>query len=291
MEAAIKKAKALIEAMGYISAFKDKIVVVKLGGSILEDLDLQKKLLKDVAFMKTVGMRPVLVHGGGKHISRAMEESGIEPEWVQGRRYTDKRTLNIVEHTLIHDVNAGICKMLEEFGCSTMALHSLSSCVLFAKPIELKTDDGRRLDIGLVGEVNSVNSELITNLCAAGTIPVIAPIGIDRTGQKLNINADSAAGMVAASVKAEKFVLLSDTHGILRDINDPQSRMSSLTEEEVKELIKQGVISAGMLPKVESCFIALDGGVRKAHTIDGRIEHSLLLEIYTDIGIGTQIVL
>ena len=290
MKAAIEKAKALIEAMEYISAFKDKIVVVKLGGSILEDADLQKKLLKDIAFMKTVGMRPVLVHGGGKHISRAMEESGIEPVWVQGRRYTDKRTLNIVEHTLIHDVNTPICKTLETVGCSTMALHSLSSCVLFAKPIELKTDDGRRLDVGLVGEVDRVNSELIVNLCAAGTIPVIAPIGIDRSGQKLNINADSAAGMVAASVKAEKFVLLSDTHGIRRDINDPESRISSLTEDEVKELIATGVISAGMLPKVESCFIALDGGVRKAHTIDGRIEHSLLLEIYTDLGVGTQIV-
>jgi acetylglutamate kinase len=290
MQAAIKKAKAMIEAMEYIRAFKDKIVVVKLGGSILEDIELQHKLLKDIAFMKIVGMRPVIVHGGGKHISQAMEQSGIEPQWVHGRRYTDKRTLTIVERTLIHEINAGICSSLKDLGCSTMALHSLGSCVIFAKPLELKTQDGRRLDLGLVGEVDKVNSELIVNLCAAGTIPVIAPIGIDKNGQKLNINADSAAGMVAASVKAEKFVLLSDTHGILMDVNDPESRISSLTEDQVKELINRGIISAGMLPKVEACFIALDGGVGKAHTIDGRIEHSLLLEIYTEQGIGTQII-
>ena len=289
MEQAIKKARALIEAMEYIRCFKDKIVVVKLGGSILEDLDLQRKLLKDVAFMATVGMKPILVHGGGKHISKAMQSSGIEPVWVHGRRYTDERTLTIVERTLINEVNTPICKSLEELGCKAMALHSLSSCVLFAKPLELKSEDGRRLDVGLVGEITKVNAELLIHLCNAGVIPVIAPIGIDRSGKKFNINADSAAGMVAAAVKAEKYVVLSDTHGILKDVSDPESRISSLNEDAVRELISQGVITSGMLPKVDSCFTALDGGAGKAHTIDGRIEHSLLLEIYTDKGIGTEI--
>ncbi len=289
MEAAIKKAKALIEAMEYIRRFKDKIVVVKLGGSILDDMDLQRKLLKDIVFMSTVGMRPIIVHGGGKHISRAMNDAGIEPVWVHGRRYTDERTLKIVEHTLIHEVNEKLCESINEMGCEAMGLHSLSSCVLFAKPLELRSDDGRKLDIGLVGEVETVNAELLTNLCAAGTIPVIAPIGIDKNGRKHNINADSAAGMVAAAVKAQKFVLLSDIHGILADIDDPESRFSTLNEEEVKDLIKAGTITTGMLPKVDACFKALEGGVAKAHTIDGRIEHSLLLEIYTDKGIGTQI--
>lgn len=290
MELAIRKAKALIEAMEYIRCFRDKIVVVKLGGSILEDVELQKQLLKDVVFMSTVGMRPIIVHGGGKHISRAMGEAGIEPVWVHGRRYTDERTLTIVEHTLIHEVNSKLCQSITELGCEAMALHSLSSCVLFAKPLDLKTEDGRRLDIGLVGEVEKVNAELLRNLCASGTIPVIAPIGIDKTGKKLNINADSVAGMVAAAVKAEKLVMLSDTHGILRDVNDPESRISSLDEDEVKKLIAEGVITSGMLPKVDACFTALEGGVNKTHSIDGRIEHSLLLEIYTDMGIGTEIV-
>lgn len=289
LEAAIKKAKALIEAMEYIRRFKGKIVVVKLGGSILEDMDLQRKLLKDIVFMSTVGMRPIIVHGGGKHISIAMNEAGIEPLWVHGRRYTDERTLKIVEHTLINEVNSRLCDSINEMGCKAMGLHSLSSCVLFAKPLVLKSDDGRKLDIGLVGEVEQVSSDLLINLCEAGTIPVIAPIGIDKSGKKYNINADSAAGMVAAAVKAQKIVMLSDIHGILADIDDDESRFSTLNEEEVKDLIKAGTITTGMLPKVAACFAALDGGVDKAHTIDGRIEHSLLLEIYTDKGVGTQI--
>ncbi len=290
MEDAIKKAKGLIEAQEYIRCFRDKIVVIKLGGSILEDSELQYKLLKDVVFMATVGMRPIIVHGGGKHISKAMEEAGIEPVWVHGRRYTDERTLKIVEHTIINEINKPICQTLKLLGGDAMGLHSLSSCVLLAKPLDMKTEDGRRIDLGLVGEVEQVNAELLVKLCAGGTIPVIAPVGIDKTGKKLNINADSAAGKVAAAVKAEKFVLLSDTHGIRKDISDPESYISSLNEQEVKELIAKGIITAGMLPKVESCFTALDGGVKKAHTIDGRIEHSLLLEIYTEKGIGTQIV-
>ncbi|MCK4293085.1 MAG: acetylglutamate kinase [Planctomycetes bacterium] len=290
MEAAIAKAGALIEAMGYIRGFAGRIVVVKLGGSVLDDTSLQKKLLTDIAFMATVGMRPIIVHGGGKAITRAMSEAGIEPVWVQGRRYTDERTLTIAEHTLVHKVNTPICEMLSELGCEPMGLHSLSSCVLFAELLRLAGEDGRKLDIGFVGQVTKVNGELLKKLCADGTIPVIASVAKDKAGGKLNVNADSAAGMVAAEVAAEKLVMVSDTHGIRRDIDDPDSWISSLNEKQIKEMIEAGIITDAMFPKVEACLTALAAGVKKAHIIDGRIAHSLLLEIYTDKGIGTEIV-
>jgi acetylglutamate kinase len=277
--------------MGYIRSFKDKIVVVKLGGSILDDLELQRKLLVDVAFMATVGMRPILVHGGGKAITQAMTESGLEPVWVHGRRYTDERTLAIAEHVLVNKMNTPMCQILNGLGCKAMGMHSLSSCVVFADPLRLSNGDGRKIDLGLVGEVTEVNGDLLKTLCQAGVIPVIAPIARAKTGGvKLNCNADTVAGKVAAAVEAEKFVALSDTHGILRDVNDPESRISSVSEAEINEMIKDGTINKGMLPKVESCLVALDGGVKKAHIIDGRFEHSLLLEIYTDKGVGTQII-
>lgn len=290
MEEAIAKAGALIEAMEYIRQFRGKIVVIKLGGSILDDEGLQRKLLKDVVFMQTVGMQPIIVHGGGKAITKAMEQAGLEPVWVQGRRYTDERTLAIAEHVLVHKTNTPICKMIAEMGGNPMGLHSLSSCVLVAEPLRLANGDGRKIDLGFVGNVTDVNATLLKTLCAAGTIPVIAPVARDKAGGTLNVNADSAAGKVAAAVDAEKIVVLSDTHGILRDMKDPASRVSSLDQAQIKEMIAGGIITSGMMPKVEACLIALDGGVKKAHIIDGRIEHSLLLEIYTEKGIGTQIV-
>jgi acetylglutamate kinase len=290
MEQAIQKAKALIEAMPYIRNFKDKVVVVKLGGSILDDMDLQKKLLADIVFMSSVGIRPVIVHGGGKAITRAMSQAGLEPVWVHGRRYTDKRTLTIVEHTLINKVNTPIVETIDELGAKAMGLTSLSSCALFAEPLKLVGEAGRKLDVGLVGKVNSVNAEMLMTLCNAGTIPVIAPVAIDKTGGKLNVNADSAAGMVASEITAEKLVMVSDTHGIRQDVNDPESWISSASEAQIEEMIADGTITSGMRPKTDACITALDGGVNKAHIIDGRIEHSLLLEIYTDKGIGTQII-
>ncbi len=287
---AIEKAKALIAAMEYIRLFRGKIVVVKLGGSVLDDIELRKKLLTDVVFMATVGIQPVLVHGGGKAITKAMNESGIEPQWVNGRRYTDERAMAIVEHVLVHDMNASICETIKQLGSDAMGMHSLSSCVLFAEPLRYTDYEGRKIDLGLVGEVKNVNSTLLKTLCGSGTIPVIAPVAIDRAGGKLNVNADSAAGKVAAAIEAEKFVSVSDTNGILKDINDTDSGIESATEAEIKQMINSGVINEGMLPKVEACLLALDGGVKKAHIIDGRIQHSLLLEIYTEEGVGTQIV-
>ena len=290
MKQAIAKAGALIEAMEYIRRFRGRIVVIKLGGSILEDMQLQKKLLTDIAFMATVGMQPIIVHGGGKAITKAMNEAGMEPVWVHGRRYTDKRTLAIVEHTLVHKINSPICKSLAELDCEAMGLHSLSSCVLLAEPLRLTGQNGRKLDVGLVGQIKEINTHLLKTLCTAGTIPVIAPVARDKTGGRLNVNADSVAGKVAAAVQAEKLVVLSDTHGILTDRHDPQSCLSSVDEKQIKKMIAGSIINEGMLPKVDACVTALDGGVKKAHIIDGRIEHSLLLEIYTDKGIGTQII-
>ncbi|MHC4563850.1 MAG: acetylglutamate kinase [Planctomycetota bacterium] len=290
MEKAIAKADALIEAMEYIRGFRDRVVVVKLGGSVLDDPAAQRNLLTDVAFMATVGMRPIIVHGGGKAITRAMNEAGLEPVWVQGRRYTDQRTLNIAEHTLVRQVNEPMCRVLEELGVHPMGLHSLDSCVLFAETLRLAGEEGRKIDLGLVGNVTHVNGKLLKTLCDDGTIPVIASVALDKKGGKLNVNADSAAGKVAAAVVAEKFVVVSDTHGIRRDISDPDSWVSHLDEAQIKEMIDAAIITDAMLPKVEACLTALEAGVRKAHIIDGRIAHSLLLEIYTDKGIGTEIV-
>jgi len=290
VEEAIAKAGALIEAMEYIRKFRSRIVVVKLGGSVLEDACLQKKMLADIAFMATVGIRAIIVHGGGKAITKAMNEAGLEPVWVQGLRYTDERVLNIVEHTLVQKINVPICETLKELGCYPTGLHSLSSCVLFAETLRLEGEDGRKVDLGLVGRVTEVNGHLLKTLCDNGTIPVIASVARDKSGGRLNVNADSAAGVVAATLEAEKLVVVSDTHGVRKDINDPASWVSSLDEKQIKDMIDAGIISDAMLPKVEACITALDGGANKAHIIDGRIEHSLLLEIYTDKGVGTQII-
>lgn len=289
MKQAIAKAAALVEANEYIRRFRDKIVVIKLGGSVLDDKSKQEKLLCDIEFMTTVGMQPVIVHGGGKAISRAMDNAGLEPEWVQGRRYTDHRVLTIAEHTLIKEINEPISKTLNKLGTAAMGLHTLGSCVLFANTLRLKGENGRKIDLGYVGQIENVNGKLIQTLCKAGTVPIIAPVAQGVSGGKLNVNADSAAGIVASKLKAEKLVMVSDTHGIRSDIDNPDSWISSLDERQIKKMISDGIIGDAMLPKIDACITALDGGVKKTHIIDGRIEHSLLLEIYTDKGIGTEI--
>ena len=288
MEEAIAKATTLAEALGYIQRFSGKIVVVKVGGSIMDNEQALTEMLTDAVFMNTVGMRPVIVHGGGKAISKAMEQSGLEVQFVQGRRYTDQRTLAVVEHVLCNEVNRHLAALIEEIGSPAMSMHTLSSGVLFGEKLFLE-EDGRRIDLGFVGRVTEVNAKLLRLLCEANTIPVIAPLARSRTGQKLNCNADTAAGEVAAALKAEKFVVVSDTHGIRRDPDDPESVAGVLCEAEIRRMIDEGVISSGMLPKVEACLRALDAGVQRAHIIDGRFGHSLLLEIFTDQGVGTLI--
>ena len=288
MEQAIAKAQTLIEALAYIQRFLDKVVVVKIGGSVMDDPKALKDLLADVVFMNTVGMRPVVVHGGGKAISQAMESRGLEVQFVQGRRYTDQRTLNVVEHVLCNEINRHIVMTIEAIGASAMGLHTLSSGVLFAEKLFLE-EDGRKIDLGFVGQINSVNTKLLSLLCLADTIPVIAPLGRDKTGVKLNCNADTAAGEVAAELKAEKLVVVSDTHGIRKDPKNPDSLIPQLSESQIREMIADGTISSGMLPKVEACLRALEGGVARTHIIDGRFPHSLLLEIFSDRGVGTLI--
>jgi acetylglutamate kinase len=290
LQDAINKAAALVEAHAYIRSFAGRVVVVKVGGSIMDDPAALEALLQDACFMHSVGMRPVLVHGGGKSITSAMEQAGLEAQFVQGRRYTDDRTLAIAEHVLVNEINAGMVRAIREAGHQAMGLHSLSSCAVFGKRLFLAGEGGRKIDVGFVGEVTSVNGALLRAVTQAGIIPVIAPIARDPAGGKLNINADSVAGYVAAAVQAEKIVLVSDTHGI-RKSADPDDLARHLDRDEIAALVDSGVISEGMLPKVEASLTALEGGVNKAHIIDGRIPHALLLEVYTDAGVGTEIVL
>jgi len=291
VESAIGKAEALVEALGYIQRFNHKVVVVKVGGSIMDDEAALSNLLTDIVFMNYVGMQPVLVHGGGKAINDAMHKAGLEPQMVQGRRYTDERTLALAEHVLCEQINKFIVNFIQSQGCEAMGLHSLSSNVLFAEKTYLNGPDGRRIDLGLVGDVKSVNSRLLQLLVQADSIPCIATIARDDTGGRLNVNADTAAGAVAAAMKAEKMVVVSDTHGIRTRPDDSTSQVTHLNVEQIDELVRSGVITSGMLPKVEACVAALRAGVNKTHIIDGRIPHALLLEIYTEAGIGTEIVL
>ena len=290
MQQAIDKAAALVEAHAYIRAFRGAVVVVKIGGSIMDEPDTLAALVQDVCFLASVGMRPILVHGGGKAINDRMAKAGLEPQFVQGRRYTDDRTLALAEDVLVNGINRQIIETVNEFGHEAMGLHSLGSCVVFGRRLKLAGEGGRQIDLGLVGEVEDVNARLLRAVLDTKLIPVIAPIARDRAGGKLNINADSVAGRVAAAVDAEKLVLVSDTHGI-RKSDDVDDLAHHLDRAEIADLVERGIITAGMLPKVEASLVAVSAGVRKAHIIDGRIPHALLLEVYTDTGIGTEIVL
>ncbi|MEI7835340.1 MAG: acetylglutamate kinase [Planctomycetota bacterium] len=288
MQEAIAKAATLIEALGYIQRFRGKIVVVKMGGSIMDDAQAMNDMLTDVVFLSAVGMHPVIVHGGGKAISSAMEARGLEVQFVQGRRYTDQRSLTVVEHVLCNEINQAIVDRINALGGSAMPMHTLGSCVLFGEKLFLE-EDSRKIDLGFVGQVTEVNGTLVELLCRSGMVPVIAPLARDRTGGRLNCNADTAAGEVAAALKAEKFVCVSDTHGVRRDPKDPDSLATSLTEAEIVTMIASGAIDGGMLPKTNACLRALEAGVSRAHIIDGKFPHSLLLEIFSDRGVGTLI--
>jgi len=288
---AMNKADILVEAMGWISMFRDKTTVIKLGGSVLDHPDSLHHLLLDVCFMSVVGMRPVIVHGGGKRINQAMEEAGLQPRFIQGRRYTDAATLEIVQRVLAEETNQYLAGQLEKLGGRAMTLNFSSTPVLEGRKLTLD-ESGEPLDLGFVGEVTSVDRRVIDNLCYAGQIPVIPSMCLDEEheGGVLNVNADSAAMAVAQALNAEKLVFVSDIPGVLRDVNDPSSRIPSLTPAKVERLIAEGVIQGGMIPKVEACLSVLSRGVSKVHIVDGRLRHSLLIEIYTTEGVGTQFV-
>jgi acetylglutamate kinase len=289
MDDAIRKAEALIEALSYIRTFRDRLTVIKLGGSAMEDPAALTATLQDVIFMATVGLRPILVHGGGKPIDRAMAAAGLVPRKVLGRRYTDRATLDIVVRVLIDEINTGIVKQIHRMGGRAVGLHSPPLPVLFGRRLTLPGDDGRPVDLGHVGTVTDVAVELIQSFCAGSVVPVIPSLALDEDGGWLNVNADTAAAGVAVHLSAEKLVFLSDTPGILLDRRDSSTLIASLDAGGCQDLIARGIIDSGMIPKVEACLDSLRGGVRKTHMIDGRLRHSLLLEIYTDRGVGTEI--
>ena len=289
MKLAIEKADTLIEALGWIKEFRDKTTVIKLGGSVLDNQEMLHHILMDVLFMETVGMRPVIVHGGGSRISSAMNDAGIEPRFVHGRRYTDSATLEIVEKVLARQTNEFLAEEFEKIGGRAMTLNFESTPVLRGELIELNDDEGQPIDLGFVGSVTEVDRLVIDNLCYAGQVPFIPSMCETVDGQKLNVNADTVATKVAQELNADKLVFLSDIPGVLTDPDDPESLISTLTPTRARELIKDGVISGGMIPKVEACLETIDRGVRKVHIVDGRLRHSLLLEVYTSSGIGTVI--
>lgn len=288
-EEAIRKADVLIEALGYIRKFHGRFTVIKLGGSVMEHPESLRALLVDIVFMQTVGMRPVVVHGGGKAITAAMARSGREPVFVQGRRYTDEPTLEIVARVLAEEVNTDIVRHILKFGGRATGLHHKSTPCLFGRRITLPGEDGRPIDLGRVGEVTEVDSAQIENFCLAGVVPVLPSLAEADDGGLLNVNADTAAAAVARALGAEKLVFLTDTPGILRDQTDPTTLLTALTPVDCRDLIRDGVIAGGMIPKIEACLDSLQAGVRKIHIIDGRVRHSLLLEIFTESGVGTEI--
>ena len=290
MHQAITKADTLIEALAWIRRFRDKITVIKLGGSVLEDPEARRHVLLDIVFMETVGMRPVVVHGGGVAISRAMAEAGIEPRFVHGRRYTDAATLEIVRNVLGGEINRGLARDIEKYGGRAMNLSSETSNVLFGKHLKMTDEEGAEIDLGEVGEVTRVDRAVIENLCYAGQVPVIPSICENELGEHLNVNADTAAQAVAESLGAEKLVILSDVNGVRVDKSDPDTLIHSLTASQARQMIQDGSIEASMIPKIEACLATLQRGVRKIHIIDGQLRHSLLLEIYTSSGIGTQLI-
>lgn len=293
MQEAIEKADVLIEALGWIRRFRDKTTVIKLGGSVMEDPEALRHLLVDIVFMETVGMRLIVVHGGGAAISRAMAEAQLEPRFIQGRRYTDEATLAIVQRVLAGEINEDLAARIEEYGGRAMPLNFMGETnnnVLFGERLTLPGPDGKPLDLGYVGAVTRVDRATIENLCYAGQVPIIPSMCETAEGERLNVNADTAATAVAQAVGAEKLVFLSDVNGVREDKNDPESLIHSLTSAQARALIASGKIESGMIPKVEACLETLRQGVSKIHIIDGRLRHSLLLEIYTNRGVGTEIV-
>jgi acetylglutamate kinase len=285
VQEAIEKANTLIEAMGWIRKFRGKTTVIKLGGSLLEDEDARRHILLDIIFMETVGMRPVVVHGGGKAITQALQQKGIEAQFVRGRRVTDPATLEVVRDVLAGELNVQLTQEIERLGGRAINLSPHTTNVLFGE--KLITDDG--IDLGAVGHVTRVDRDVIEGLSYTDQVPVIPSMCAGSGGELYNVNADTAAMAVAEALGAEKLVFLSDVNGVRRNKDDPETIIHSLSAAEARELIACGVIESGMIPKVEACLQTLDRGVGKVHIIDGRLRHSLLLEIYTTSGVGTEI--
>ena len=288
-----KTADVLIEALPYIRRFYDRRIVIKYGGAAMEDESLIHSVMQDIVLMKYVGIRPIIVHGGGPRISAWMDKVGKVPEFIQGLRVTDAETVEIAEMVL-GLINKEIVARINQHGGKAIGLSGKDANLILAEKQETQITDenGQHIDVdlGFVGKIIGVNTESVMALDRAGYIPIIAPIGIGVDGQTYNINADTMAGEIASAFQAEKLIVLTDTRGILRDLSDTASLMPTLRMREIDKLIGDGFIAGGMLPKVEACTTALIGGVYKTHIIDGRIPHSLLLEVFTEGGIGTEII-
>ena len=283
MDKIMKKAEVLIEALPYIQQFNRKIIVVKYGGSAMSNEELQKNVIKDVTLLKLVGFKPIIVHGGGKEISRWVAKTGKEAQFINGLRVTDDETMEIAEMVL-NKVNKSLVTMVQELGVNAVGISGKDGGLL---KVEKKYADGQ--DIGFVGDVKEVNANVIYDLLENDFLPIVAPIGLDDKFQTYNINADDAACAIAKAVGADKLVFLTDIEGLYKDINDKSSFISRLTASQADALIEDGFIGGGMLPKLNNCTSAIKNGVNRVHILDGRILHCLLLEIFTHEGIGTAI--
>ncbi len=285
MEKYIEKAGILIEALPYIQQLQGKTVVIKYGGSAMMSESLTEKILQDIILLKYVGMKPIVVHGGGNDINRMLDKLEIEPKFVEGLRVTDAATMDVVQMVLTGTINKNIVSNLCTLGGKAIGLCGKDANLITAK----KLINASGVDYGYVGEVTGVNTKLLDILTSDEYIPVIAPIGTDEKGNTYNINADTVAGEIAVATKAEKLMFLTDTDGIRRDPKDPDSLIHIISEGEINEMIHTGQINGGMLPKVAGCIRALDNGVNRTHILNGTIEHPIILEIFTDAGIGTMV--
>jgi len=283
VKAAIKKSEVLIEALPYIRKFFEKTIVIKYGGAAVEEKGIEKGILEDIIFMNYAGMRPIIVHGGGPYISKMMKRSGLEPRFIGGRRVTDAQTVHIIDRAL-RTINKKIVGTLKNMGAKAFGMSGKENGMIKVKKLKCEHD------LGFVGEVTSVDTTVVKRLIKDNIIPVIYPLGIGRDGNTYNVNADDVASSLATALKAEKFVLLTNVNGIMKDRKDPKTLYDTIKAPEVERLIKRNIVNAGMIPKARACINATKGGVKKAHILNAGVPHALLLEIFTDEGIGTEIV-
>lgn len=283
MQQYLDKARVLIEALPYIQRFNRKIIVVKYGGSAMVDENLKKRVIEDVTLLKLVGFKPIIVHGGGKEISKWVGKVGMEPKFINGLRVTDADTMEIAEMVLGR-VNKSLVQLVEELGVRAIGISGKDGALL---KVDKKYSDGQ--DIGYVGEIKEVNGQILFDLLEKDFLPIVCPVGLDDDYNTYNINADDAACAIARAVKAEKLAFLTDIEGVYKDPKDPDTLISELRVDEAQELMKEGYIGGGMLPKLQNCIDAIENGVSRVHILDGRIPHCLLLEIFTNRGIGTAI--
>lgn len=283
MQQYLEKAQVLIEALPYIQRFNRKIIVVKYGGSAMVDEELKKQVIEDVTLLKLVGFKPIIVHGGGKEISKWVGKVGMEPKFINGLRVTDEDTMEVAEMVL-GKVNKSLVQLVEELGVRSIGISGKDGGLL---KVDKKYSDGE--DIGYVGEVKEVNAEILYDLLEKDFLPIVCPVGMDDEFHTYNINADDAACAIARAMKAEKLAFLTDIEGVYKDPEDPKTLISELRVDEAKNLMEEGYIGGGMLPKLNNCIEAIEHGVSRVHILDGRIPHCLLLEIFTNRGIGTAI--